>query len=170
MGTVGSLTEIRHANWFSQGHNNLMKSTTLTAGAVRTVTINFDAFSSTLARYRNVMPNSGFFVGMIIHVGTNTQTSGNTTYRIRAFRFSDDYSTNVTLGTVTIPTGETGCFYSDFLSEGTRKYFQYDGLEIAITKSGGASSPGTTNVEGMLGLEEKSDFFDGDYETPLVNH
>lgn len=172
MGAMGSLTEIRHANWCSQGHTAVLKSAGLTAGdgGAQKLSINFFTFSFGGNDGRTVMPNSGFFIGLIVHVGTNTQTAGNTTYSIRAYRFSDDYTTRVTLGTVTVPAGETGCFYSDFLSEGTRRYFQYDGLEIAIIKSTGSQSLGTSNVEAMLGLEEKSDFFEGEYETPLVNN
>jgi len=158
MGTVDSLTEIRHANWFSQGHIGNLQTTSLPVGSLRISNINFRAIISGLNESRIVMPNSGFFVGLIIHVGTNNTSSGTTEYQVRARRFSGDYATEVTLGTVVIPTGETGCFYSDFLSEGTRKYFQYDGLSIIATKPSGSTSAGCSDVEGMLGLEAKSDF------------
>ncbi len=157
MGSVESLTKILHGNWFSQGHIGNMASTGLAVGLTRKNSINFLTFASAADEEHDNQPTSGHAVGMIMHVGTNTQTVGTSEYDLVAIR-SPDYLTTIVLLNISIPAGETGCFYSDTtLSEGVRKYFHYDGLGLHISKTGGTSaSPGCTDIDMLIGLDNDS--------------
>jgi len=98
------MTKILHANWFSQGHISNLHSTALAVGSNRISSINFRTLLNSSNDEHVNMPTSGHFVGMIVHVGTNTQTVGTTDYRLRARR-STSYSTIVTLATISVPAG-----------------------------------------------------------------
>lgn len=152
------MTRILYGNWFSQGHNSLYDSITLSVGARRLNNINGNALvnSTQLVNWTR-MANSGKFVGFIIHVGINDSTSGTTEYRIIASRQSTDWTTESIIGTVIIPAGEIGCFYSDpDRSEGLRRFFFHDGLAFATLKPSGDNSKGCSDVDFLLALDMDS--------------
>ena len=151
------MTTILHANWFSQGHKSLYDTRSLTVGLHQLWNINGSPLTAQTEINRTIMGNSGKFVGMIVHVTTNDSTIGTTEYQIVASRFSDAYVGEIIIGTVEIPTGETGCFYSDHtISEGARTFFRYDSLAMRSAKPTGDNSHGCTDVEFLLGLELES--------------
>ena len=166
LGAVSSVTRILYGNWFSQGHNELYDTRTAIVGNVFYININGNPMTGSGAEQRVQMPNSGKFVGLIIHVGTNDSTSGTSEYSIRASRKSDDYATEATLATVVIPTGETGCFYSDpDTSDGVRAFFRYDALSFTKLKPTGSNSKGCSDIDFCLGLDMDSSFGTEGYYT-----
>jgi len=149
------MTKILYANHFTQGHLVQFDTKGINANDIQnSTTIDFVIPSGGTAETGSVMPASGKFVGMILHVRTNTAFLGPSVYRIVRFSFSDGYATKKTLGFISVPKGETGCFYSDpDTSDGVREWFEYDRIEFEKEKFDDGINQGLTDVEVVLGLE-----------------
>lgn len=162
---------ILYANYFAWGHRKAFDTDGLVAGTkFQNFYLSLDSLNtvpSTFTEIGTVMPTDGKFIGMIIHVGAN-DGDGVSKYEIYRRTFTSNYADESVIGTVSIPAGESGCFYSD--PDAPLPYFQYDNLYLTGWKETGATNKGTSDVTVLLGMEsESNDLKDpGDY-TSLQN-
>jgi len=144
-----------YANYFTWNHsNNLQLGGSIPGPFTTFLSIDGEAVSSSSADTGAIQATDGFFVGMIMHVGSNTQGGGSVKFDIEKVTKLSGYVTRTILGNITVPAGEVGCFYSnpDTL-ESTRSFTKYDNLRMKLSKVSGDGGGGPADVTLMIGLE-----------------
>lgn len=103
----------------------------------------------------SIMPTSGKFVGMIVHVEGNDLATVETTFVFSRINYPWETSTKIELGRVTIPGGTIGCFYSDpDTSDGERSYGQFAALLIeGFISADGSSALGTSGTTVLAAID-----------------
>ena len=153
------MTEIRYANQFSWQRIRLWEE--LGNGSAKPFTDKlgiklYDPPSDGVnVRGGEYTAMNGFFVGMIIHIDVNTASEDSICEFVK-IPFSA-YNTETTLGTVTIPAGETGCFFSDNLSENSRTFSRKDvlRLNVRVSDTGGSTGEEVGGWQFLIGWENE---------------
>jgi len=161
------MAKILYANWFAwSSSSHLLTSTT--AGLEQVLNIKLAQIRTGLlpnAREGSIMMTDGKFVGFIAYIATNTATGPCTisVVRIPQVGGSYDYADEKVLGSVTIPAGETKCFYTDpDTSDGTREYFARDNLQFRLVKESGGGQ--IKDISILLGMDMDGGTLTGPYE------
>ena len=160
------MTDIRYANQFSW--QRIRDYETLGDGQAKPflqklgIKLYPHASSGINVRGGEYSAMNGFFVGIIIHIDVNTATKDSICEFVK-IPFSA-YNTETTLGTVTIPAGETGCFFSDNLSENSRTFKRKDilRLNIRVSDTGGSSGEKVGGWQFLIGWENELGIRDQD--------
>jgi len=165
------MARVLYANWFAWSSSFSLNNHP-TAGTQRQKQLKLipDGTGVPVGDQDSIMLTDGKFVGMIVYVRTSTTTGPVRFTCVRTPRISDAYdlADDVVLGTVTIPAGETGCFYSDpDTSDGTRSYFAFDNVTIRTVLDSGFGQISDTDV--LLGMDMSSGSLVGPYH-PDGNH
>jgi len=160
------MAKLLYANWFAWGNSSNLQNHPV-AGTQRQLQLKIttDGIGVPVGSNHSIMLTDGKFVGMIVYVRTNP-TSGPVRFTCVKTPFVDDaydLADDVVLGTVTIPAGEVGCFYSDpDTSDASRSYFAFDNITIRrILDSGGGGQ--ISDVDILIGMDFSSGSLIGPY-------
>lgn len=135
---------ILYANHFAWGKPLDFKTQGVSVGSVRIKEFNLDENNN-----QGRFPTHGKVVGFMLLVEVNDAIGDHS-----VDMWKDDGTTRTNLLTVTIPAGETGCFYSDpDVSAAARDYTAFDIIGFTLTKVSGNTSKGVDHISIMAGVE-----------------
>ena len=103
----------------------------------------------------SIMPTSGKFVGMIVHVQFNDLAGVDTDYVFYRINYPWNTVDKFEIGRVHVPGGEIGCFYSDpDTSDGSRSYGQLSALLVeGFISANGSQNAGVKGTTIMIGID-----------------
>lgn len=109
-------------------------------------------FNLSTSNNEGVFPTHGKVVGFMLLIEFNDANGEN---QMDMWKY--DGTTRTNLLTITIPAGQTGCFYSDpDISEAARDYTAGDIIGFDLQKISGSFSRGVDKISIMAGIETES--------------
>ncbi len=159
------VARLLYANWFAWTHSINWRSNTTAGEEVQfDLKLVKDSTGVPVANHSSIMMTDGKFVGLIVHVDTSSTSGPLRIICVRTPKINDAYdlADDIVLGTVNIPAGETGCFYSDpDTSDGTRSFFAYDNVTLRLVLDSGSGR--VENLDLLLGMDMSSGALSGPY-------